>query len=245
MDNINYIDDYFNSKATNKEQQEFEEKILQDTSFAKEVAFYIAAKGALTDQLVQQKRQHFKEIYQQQKVIPITRQPFKKIYQYMAAASVVAAIILLGWLFIGQKSSPQQLADTYIQQNLQSLGVTMGTKADSLQTGLNLYNNGKLIAAQLLFEGMVKNDVHNDRALKYAGIVSLRLAKYNEALYYFKLLGENTSLYSNPAKFYEAVTLIKRNNNGDVTKAKELLEQVYNNNLEGKENAAKWLKELN
>ena len=245
MDNMEYIDDYFNRISSAKEKQQFEEKILHDISFADQVAFYISANGVISNQLVQQKKAHFKDIYQQQKVVSISRQPIKRIWQYIAAACMVAAILLFGWLFTNNNPSPQQLADTYIQQNLQTLGVTMGVKNDSLQTGLNLYNNGKLVEAQQMFESIAKNDITNTPAIKYAGITSLCLAKYDKALYYFKILEEKTNLYSNPAKFYEALTFIKRNNNGDAAKAKRILEQVFNNNLEGKENAAKWLKELN
>ena len=239
---MEYIDDYFNRIASPEEKQQFEEKILLDISFAKQVAFYITANGVITDQLIHQKRAHFKDIYQQQKVITISKQPVKKIWQYMAAACMVAAITLFGWLFTSNNPSPQQLADIYIQQNLQTLGVTMGVKNDSLQTGLNLYNNGKLVAAQQLFEEIAKNDITNIAAIKYAGIVALRLSKYDKALYYFKILEEKTNLYSNPAKFYEAVTLIKRNNKDDGSIAKKLLEQVYDENLEGKAIAEKWLK---
>ena len=180
---MEYIDDYFNRIASPEEKQQFEEKILLDISFAKQVAFYITANGVITDQLIHQKRAHFKDIYQQQKVITISKQPVKKIWQYMAAACMVAAITLFGWLLTSNNPSPQQLADTYIQQNLQTLGVTMGVKNDSLQTGLNLYNNGKLVAAQQLFEEIAKNDITNIAAIKYTGIVALRHSKYDKALY--------------------------------------------------------------
>ena len=220
MENVAYIDDYFNSSPTDEQRQQFEQRINNDILFADEVAFYIAANGAIKEQLLQQKKQRFKEIYQQQKVMPVTKPPVKNIWRYMAAASVVAAVMLLSWFLFGQKPSPQQLADTYIEQNFKTLGVTMGSKQDSLQTGLSLYDEGKFKEALAQFETIVKNDSTNDAAKNYAGIVSLRLNDYDKALYYFKLLAANTSLYSNPGKFYEAVALLKRNNTGDAVAAK-------------------------
>lgn len=121
-----------------------------------------------------------------------------------------------------------------MQQNWQTLGVTMGSQ-DSLETGLSLYNSGKLAEALTMFETLAKNSTaNNTNAKKYAGIVSLRLQNYDKALAYFSMLEAETSLYSNPGKFYKAVTLLKRNKNGDKEAAKSLLIQVRDNDLEGK-----------
>jgi tetratricopeptide (TPR) repeat protein len=81
---------------------------------------------------------------------------------------------------------------------------------------------------------------HNDVALKNLGLTYLRLGNYDKALTYFRQL-EKYALYSNPAIFYQALTLMKRNQPGDKEKAKELLQRVRDNDLEGKEFAEKWL----
>ena len=73
------------------------------------------------------------------------------------------------------------------------------------------------------------------------GIVYLRLANYDKAFLYFQQL-ENYPLYSNPAIFYQALTLMKRNGPGDKQNAKQLLQQVVKDNLEGKAVAQQWLK---
>jgi hypothetical protein len=78
-------------------------------------------------------------------------------------------------------------------------------------------------------------------AKKYAGIVYLRLSNYDKALAYFQDLEKYTSLYANPAIFYHTLTLMKRNQPGDKQTAKQLLQQVVQNNLEGKGNAKQWL----
>ena len=75
---------------------------------------------------------------------------------------------------------------------------------------------------------------------KYLGIVYLRLGNYQKALFYFHQF-ESDTLYSNPSVFYQALTLLKRNLPGDKEKARELLQQVRDNDLEGKEFAQKWL----
>ena len=112
-----------------------------------------------------------------------------------------------------------QLADQYIQKKWQTLSVTMG-RTDSLQMGLDSFNSKKLTAALGIFESLVQKDPNNKDAKTYAGIASLRLADYDKALGYFSMLEANTGLYSNPGKFFKAITLLERNRNGDVATAK-------------------------
>jgi tetratricopeptide (TPR) repeat protein len=92
------------------------------------------------------------------------------------------------------------------------------------------------------FESIIQRDSSDFSAKRYAGIVYLRLGNYDKALDHFKQLEKNTSLYSNPATFFHALTLMKRNQPGDKQQARRLLQQVIDNDLEGKETAQQWLK---
>ncbi|MDN3655504.1 hypothetical protein QWZ08_07700 [Ferruginibacter paludis] len=245
MSNLEYIDDYFNGSPDDQQKQRFEELINNDVAFAEEVAFYVAAKTTLQQHAQQEKKERFNNLYRQQHAVPVVQlKPAKRVWQYFAAASVLLFIFLLTWFVNNRKTSPDQLADTYIQQNLLTLPVTMGTQQDSLQTGLNLYKSDKLPEALQYFETMLKNNAADDAAKKYAGIVSLRLKNYDKALTYFKSLELNTASFSNPAKFYHALTLLKRNNTGDKNAAVLILQDVVAKDLEGKETAVGWLKKL-
>jgi len=245
MDNLDYIDDYFSGANTNEQIKLFEQKIMSDPGFAEDVAFYTSATGTLKEQATEQKKVRFKEIYLAQKVMPAKVIPIKSIWRYMAAASVVAAVIGLTLFFTTGKTSPKQLADKYIIQNFAAMqGISMGTKKDSLQNGLDLYNHGKLTAALVQFKSMVKNDSTDAVAKKYAGIICLRFENYDEALQYFSSLENDASLYINPGKFYKALTLMERNKTGDKDAAKVLLHDVVDKNLEGKDFAVGWLKKL-
>jgi tetratricopeptide (TPR) repeat protein len=239
MENLEFIENYFNGINDDAQTQLFEKKIMEDASFAEEVAFYISANETIKQQLQEEKKQRFREIYDQQKVISIN-QPVRNMWKYMAAAGVIVAVVLITWFVSGNKNSPQQLADKYIQQNFQTLSVTMGNP-DSVQAGLNLFNSKKLTEALSMFESIAKNNPANSDAKRYAGIVSLRMNNYDKALEYFTMLATDTSLYSNPGKFYEAVTLLKRNKDGDKEAAKLLLQEVRDQNLEGKNEAEEWL----
>jgi len=240
MENLEFIENYFKGIKDDVQKQQFEKKILEDAAFAEEVAFYISANETITQQLQEEKKRRFREIYDEQKVISIKR-PVRNMWRYLAAASVIVAVVLITWFVSGNKNSSQQLADKYIQENFQTLSVTMG---NSDSTGLNLFNSNKLAEALSMFETLAKNNPANSDAKKYAGIVSLRLNNYDKALEYFSTLEADSGLYSNPGKFYKAITLLKRNKDDDKEAAKLLLQQVREQNLEGKSEAEEWLKKL-
>ena len=242
MENLELIENYFKGINNDLQKQQFEKKIMEDASFAEEVAFYISANGVIQQQVQEEKKQRFRELYNEQKVISI-KQPVRNMWRYMAAASVFIALVLITWFLTVSKNSTQQLADNYIQQHFQTLSVTMGNQ-DSLQNGLNLFNSNKLTEALTIFETLIKNNPKNSEAKKYAGIVSLRLNNYDKALEYFSMLATDTSLYSNPGKFYKAITLLKRNKDGDKEAAKKLLKHVRDENLEGKSEAVELLEKI-
>lgn len=133
------------------------------------------------------------------------------------------------------------MADQYIRQHLQTLGVQISSRRDSLQSGLRLYNEGRPEEALQQFEKIIQFDRSDFTAKKYAGIISLRLKEYDKALAYFKQLESHRTLYTNPAQLYQALTLMERNFPGDADKAKQLLQQVVKNDLNGKEAAHEWL----
>lgn len=239
MDNLDYIDDYFTGEPDSVRTREFEERISSDPAFAEDVAFYISAQqtGGEASRIV--KKEHFKEIYQKGRHSSPT--PVRKLLYYIAAAAVIGGIIF-GTYTITNSSSPGELADQYIKDNLQTLGVTMSGRSDSLQDGLRLYNEGKPAEALVIFEKILLSDTSSFNAKKYAGLAALRMKEYEKAMSYFEQLEIYNGLYSNPALILQAVTLMERNQPGDAAKAKTLLQKVVANDLEGKEIAQEWLR---
>ena len=166
----------------------------------------------------------------------------------MTAAAVITGLIVGSYIFLKPFSS-QQLADQYIRQEFEvKMPVQMGGKEDSLEAAIEYYNKNilekdKLPEALLLFEKIIQTDSTKKLPRKMAGIVSLRLGDYDKAIDHFTRL-EKLTFYSNPGKFYHAIALIKRNRNGDKEMVKQLLQEVVEQGLEGKETAQKWLKSL-
>jgi tetratricopeptide (TPR) repeat protein len=246
MDSLEYIDDYFKGLLTADQKKEFEQRILSDPSFAEELAFYLNAQALLKDELEDGKKARFRELYRQNKPAEsgnsAVREGSKvrKLWPYLAAATVLVAVVA-AWLVFGTGSSPDRLADQYIHSQLQNLPVRMSSVQDSLQKAIALYNDGRLPEALSLFGQLLQRDSARARARIYSGIVCLRLEEYDKALDYFRQLEADTTLYSNPALFYESLTLMKRNHPGDSQKARQLLQLVVDRDLDKKEDAQRLL----
>ena len=256
MDNTDYIESYFTNELVPDQAREFERRIESDPAFAEEVAFYLSALKVSREVSQSEKKAQFKKLYQNNSAeditpvrnISITRPlgnasifaPISKLVYYIAAAAVVTGIIFGTYIFM-KPVSTQQLASQYEKEHLQTLGVTMSSQTNSLQTGLRLYNDGKAQEALLQFESIIRSDTFNFTAKEYAGLSALRLKEYDKALNWFKAL-ETRTLYSNPALFYQALTFMDRNQSGDAAKAKQLLQQIVQNDGEGKETAQEWLR---
>ncbi|HXB30662.1 MAG TPA: tetratricopeptide repeat protein [Puia sp.] len=250
MDNTDYIESYFTKELLPDQSREFEKRIESDPVFADEVAFYLSALTVSKELAHDEKKEHFKTLYEENSIrsqIPVrnisAKHPFRKLIYYIAAAALVAGIIFGTYTFTNTVSA-QELARNYETEELQKLGVTMGGSPDINQEGLNLYNDGKYAEALSYFETIIRSDSANSTAKQNAGLSALRLKRYDEALNWFKKLETYNKLYSNPAIFYQALTLMDRNQPGDDTQAKQLLEQIVQNNLDKKEVAEKWLKRI-
>jgi tetratricopeptide (TPR) repeat protein len=242
--NLEYIDNYFGGNLGPDETKQFDQRIVEDRDFAEEVAFYLSAKQASTEEVTGQKKEWFRQLADQHASFPIRKRItfVRKLWTYAAVAAVIICIFFAWYLTSIKPTLPQQMAKEYIEKNLRTLPVTMGTEKDSIQDGLRLYNGNQLDSSLKLFENIIQRDSSNFSVKNYAGIVYLRLENYDKALAYFQDLEKYTSLYSNPATFYHALTLMKRNQPGDKQTARQLLQQVVQNDLEGKETAKQWLK---
>ncbi len=248
MDNLDYIERYFMNELVVSQVKEFEERIESDPAFAEEVAFYLSAKMVSkeiseTKEISEmEKRQRFKDLYQSSTTTTTTT-PVRKLVYYLTAAAAIAGIVFGTYIFV-KPVSTQQLADNYIKENLQTLGVTMSSNVDSLQTGLRFYNDGKTTEALTIFEKIAESDTSSFDAKKYAGLSALRLKDYTKALLYFEKMETYTGRYSNSSLLYQALTRMERNQAGDAMKAKELLQKIVADKQEGYDFAVECLKKI-
>jgi tetratricopeptide (TPR) repeat protein len=120
----------------------------------------------------------------------------------------------------------------------------MDASHDSLQSGIEAYNNKDYDKALQLFLGVQKSDSANSDAKKYAGLGYLRQQNYDKAVQQFDELANMRGLHSNPGDFLKAVSLLERNRTGDKEEAKILLQKVVNEKEENYQEAEKLIKKF-
>jgi tetratricopeptide (TPR) repeat protein len=243
MDSLEYIDAYFGGGFSPEEIGRFEKRIQEDHAFAAEVAYYVSARAALKEARSEERIARFGEIYRQ-RATPAKITPMgARRWVPAVAAAVILAVVGLSWLLFFRQGNPSQVADRWIGENLAHLSVKM-SGADSMQTGLDLYNNGRFPEALQKFEDILDRDMLNPAALMDAGIVSLRMRNYDQALDFFRNLASHTDPSLNPALFFEAITLLKRNRDGDTDLAKQVLKRIVQQDLDKKKDAQELLGKL-
>lgn len=235
-----YIDAYFTNTLTEAEREAFEDRCVNDTAFANNVALYVASRQAVRDELLQAKQQQWVPVVT---VKSATRKTLlQRILPYAAAACVIIAVALY---FIINSPSQQSLAHNYMQQHYAQLSVNMGKEPDTtLQTGIYAYNSRQYKKALKPFVLLEMKNPGGADEKKYLGLVYLMMQDYDKALAKFDELANIKGLHNNPGNFFKAVTLMERGMPGDTGQVKQLLQQVVNEKTEGEEAAKNWLEKM-
>jgi tetratricopeptide (TPR) repeat protein len=244
MESLEQIDAFFSGEPTPEEASQFEKKVLEDPEFANEVAMYLATFAASKEANTQEQKKRFRDLYRQQAPARILQiAPPNRKWLPLAAAAALLIMVAFAWLLSQRHADPTKLAGQYIQQNLSVLPLKMGP-TDPVQTGINLYNSGKFTEAARQFQELLQADSLNPTALLNAGIVSLRVGNYDQALDLFTRLEKHTDPHVNPALFYQALTLMRRNTTGDSDHAKLLLNWIVREELNRKQDAKELLSKM-
>ncbi len=243
-DQYHYIEDYFEGRLAGAEKTAFEARWKQDSGFADDVNFYLQTTKFLEGELRARKNKEVADQYEQWLAVQKGGGPVvRRIRPYIVAAAA-SVLLFFGWFFFLRSASPEQLATAYIQNELNTVGISMAGREDSLQLGKAAYNEGRLPEAAAIFESLLERDPASAEAGQLAGLTRLRLSQYDAALVHFRRLENRPGLYANPGAFLQALTLLKRNGAGDIDSAKRLLQKVVSNKLEGAETASEWLRKL-
>jgi tetratricopeptide (TPR) repeat protein len=237
---LDHIDDFFKGELDAEQLELFEKRVLEDPDFADEVAFYLSAVQTLRTGISEDRKAHFTTLYNAE-----TKPSFStfRLWPYLSAAAAIVLILLGVYFFYPNRSAPA-IAQSYINKNLSTLSVMMNATEDSIQRGVRLYNENKLDEASQTFEQILKTHPEEYKVMEYAGIVSLRLNNYDNALAHFERLSKATQLYANSGNFYISLTYLKRNRPGDVQKAKAMLTKIVEEHAANEEAARELLKRL-
>src|SRR5664279_2504422 len=125
MDDYDYMENYFSGAISPEEMKRFDEKIQNDPAFAEDVAFYCISVQEIKNQVAEEKKKRFKEIYNQLPAInnagKVIKLPVRKSLSFIAAAAVFI-LAIASYLFF-KPVSPVQLADKYIGATFKTLPV--------------------------------------------------------------------------------------------------------------------------
>lgn len=244
MSELEYIEDYFSGRLSEDDRRNFEVRCEHDDAFAREVSSYILSRQSLQDALTEERRSEFVEQYRQMALqhpeAPAGRQTW---FSYIAAAAA-CILLLIAYLTYTSEDRPEQIANTYIEDHLTTLSTTMGGASDSLAIAVGAFNAGDYNKAERILLSLGRNDALLPETTKYLGLTYLKSGEYEKAIEQFDKLISFTSLYANPGKFYLAITLMKRSANGDVERAKGLLQEVISEKLPGYKEASVWVEDL-
>lgn len=252
-DTLEYIDHYFTGQLDDRQRIEFEKRCEHDNDFAREVSVYISMRAAVKESLNISKKKDFDSLYRERSVIQeepiqesILPRSNKRVLPLMVYISGIAATLLIAAVvfFYNRDPDPQQIASTYISENLATLSVTMGAEQDSLALGINAYNDRDYKRAEIIFQSLSTRPSVQFESTKYLGLVYLQTESYDNALTHFDRLSKDQQAFANPGTFYKAVTLMKRSRNEDVTEAKKLLQTVVQNQMAGYKEAERWLEKM-
>lgn len=251
MNDLETIENYLTGQLSADEQTRFEHTLRTDPAVADALAFYVLAKHTAQSDARQQRQAELDALRRRpgadHPALVAPKPAWSAPMRWVSAASV-ALLLGLTWSVFQLGTEPAnatQLADAYITSHFDQLSTTMaGGPADSLKIGVGLYNDQKLAEAEAVFTRLLSRQPGNDRALQYAGIAALRRGDYDQAIARFHALSGRTDRVANPGPFLEALAHLRRGRPVDKEQAKKLLDEVINNNLEGKSEAERFIKNL-
>jgi len=233
------IEHYFDAELTKAEKRQFEEDLSANPDLADDAAFYlqsrIAAKQAAHETLLEEKHQRWSGLSEEQP---------KRLSRgdWMSIAAAILLVIAAVFYFNNPfKRDLSVRAESYLANNLKELPVHLGDEGQRLQGAIQAYNQQQYEPAITLTAIYLSQHPADAEALRVIGLAHLQKKEYDQALDYFQQLSAQTRLYSNPGKYYEGLTYLLRNQEGDKVQGRKLLEEVIANNLEGKQDAMKLL----
>lgn len=257
---IDRIDAYVNGEMTEEERVVFEAALESNPELKENFELYreidksmmhLFSKETkeLEGTLGHLKKKYIKEVPLQGEQTPkegVVRQLEKPNYVrlFLALAAMFVMIMAAYFLLFQSITDHENMAKEYFSANYSELSQTMGATEDKIQNGIAAYNQKNYPRAKEYFYEALESSPNDSEAIKYLGLTHLALKEYDEALLNFENLASIPNLYSNPGMFYQALTLMMRNETGDLDRAKELLGNVIANNAEGSRQAKEWLDNL-
>jgi tetratricopeptide (TPR) repeat protein len=233
------IERYFDAQLNEAEKRQLEIDLSAKPDLADDAAFYLqsklAAKQVAYDLLLKGKHAQWSGLNQEPTKLLSSR-------SWISIAAAVLLIVLSVFYFNNPfQSDLNDRAKHYVATHLKELPVHLGDEEVSLQGAIQAYNQQHYENAIALASVYLAQHPTDADAFKVLGLAHLQKGEYDQALDYFQQLSAQVERYSNPGKYYESLSYLLRNQDGDEAKAQQLLEEVIAKDLEGKKDALKLL----
>jgi hypothetical protein len=217
MNDLEYIDNYFADRLNAADKLAFEQKLANDSAFAEDVAFFANTKALEREKVLSEKHAQW------------NKKPSGTVlnFRLLSVGLAAALLLVMGWWLYVQNTKPdlETLAQNYIDKELSTITTHLDDSVDSLDQGVELYNNGKFAEAYAILEKL-----NGMNALEYKGLAALKNKNYSVAQKSFEKLAQNTNLIENKGKFYLALTYLQQ---GKRQKAEVLLQEIKKEGLFG------------
>ena len=241
MDNVEFINSYFEGSLSEKELEEFNSLLKTDEGFSADFEFQKELQFALKKEERREIKQMFNEIAETEK--PSTPKIIR-LRPLMAAASIALLVGLGSWFFLFNKPNydTNQLYNThFVPYDNVVHPIERGNQLVDLKTrAFTAYENEEYVVALELFK-----ELHTEQSDSYidfyTAIVLMQLQNHKEAIPLLKGYIENDGALKGRASWYLALSYLKTD---ALVKSKEQLNTVVINNSYKADEARKLLEAL-
>ncbi|MEZ4851393.1 MAG: hypothetical protein R3B93_22820 [Bacteroidia bacterium] len=238
------VQKYADNLLSKEEREEFDRRIREDKTFAKQVedySFLLEGLNALGVEAFEAKVRQWEKEYKTQSF----QRPIRKLYQgglrryYAVAAVIIMLIFPLGFLYLNQMNqySGEELYAQNFEpyQDLLSDRDASGQGDEDLLKAMEYYNNGFYENAVILLEAYVA--IHPDEPLPglYLGISYLETGQIDKAMKHFEFTSQDPDLRE-MAEWYTALALVKAER---MDEAKTILAKIANSEIHYRRTKAK------
>ncbi len=237
------IDQYLNQQLKDEALRDFESKMNSDAELKKEVELQALLhrginKFAEDDMRSALKRMRTEVLTEESgatgsaKVVSLgQKKKSSSVFKWGIAAAIVMAIGLALFLFDNDPTaSSSDLYASYYSPFSEEINARNSTVASTVIQASQLYKEANYEAALPLFLQSLSAEPNNAELQLATGICQLELQRYEKAIQTFKAV--DNPLFIDQAQWYLAMTLLKKN---DVGQVKKVLENIKNGDFKYEE----------
>jgi tetratricopeptide (TPR) repeat protein len=243
---IEMIEKYIDGELEGKEQLDFEQMLSTDPDIKRDYELSTEINNSIVEDDVMNLRETLDYMYSEEKAVKRIPTVFTKRKFYYAAAS--AALIIAAGGVTQRLLNPSMDSESVFEKYYQPYEVTVtyrsgNTEVDRLLlNALELYEEKDYDQALVLFEEILENRSNNMAINLYSGISYMEEEEYHKATTSFNhIISDNDNLFIEQAQWYLSMCYIKTEKS---EKAKEILNQIIEQESYYKEQALKVLKDL-